>query len=317
MIGLFTGFLAQTVNKEKSYTKDLKLLLELTDVLNQVLDKKELITAFDPHFRKIEKINNWDIALYDERTGNFSLIKQNKTFTIKDLDQKIVEFMLGNMTFYKNKNINYFPLSQAGKFKGYFEIELKDKKDFGEEEIAFFMTFAKEFVLALERIRLYEELKHLAQADRLTDSFNYGYFLEILDERVKRKKEFVIIMIDADNFKSFNDVYGHIKGNVFLKKMTEEFKRFLGKNGILARYGGDEFVVLLERFDEDLLVYLKRFKKEVEDSLHVEESKIRVTISMGYSVFPKDGETAEEILSRADKLLYKAKSAGKNRVGYL
>ena len=150
-------------------------------------------------------------------------------------------------------------------------------------------------------------------------SLLFGILNKVGRQLIPSQKEDTIAekFADSDNFKNYNDTYGHISGNIFLKRIAKEFEKFIGQNGIISRYGGDEFVVLLEKHDGNLLEYVNDLKKYVEDNLNKDANKIRVTFSMGYAVFPKDGKTSEDIVSRADKSLYKAKSLGKDRVCYI
>jgi diguanylate cyclase (GGDEF)-like protein len=317
VVGLFTGFLSETVKKKEIYIKDLKILLELANVLSETMDVKKLVVSIEPYFNKINKINNWDIVLYDSKVRKFNFLRGNLLISISKFDPEIFKTVIKKMLFYKGKVYYYFPLIHNRKAIGFLRIEPNNKIKFNYEDVTFFMTFCSEFALAFERVRLYNETKYLADTDRVTGLYNYAYFLEILDKKVKDSNKFIILMIDLDNFKQYNDTYGHVEGNKFLKKVAEELKMAINNNGILARYGGDEFVAIIEKYDNDVLRYLEGIKNNVEYNLLQYESKIKVTLSMGYSIFPDDASTSEEIIIKADKSLYKAKMLGKDRIAYL
>ncbi|MEK6645272.1 MAG: GGDEF domain-containing protein [Candidatus Firestonebacteria bacterium] len=160
----------------------------------------------------------------------------------------------------------------------------------------------------------------LAITDRLTGLHNYGYFQEQLDEEIKSskedKREFALVMLDLDNFKKYNDTYGHLQGNIYLKNIANSIKEVVGPDKLLARYGGDEFVVLLS--DDNTGKLIERIKISVDNTEPPESTeKIKATVSVGVAIFPKDAKTGDELFDKADQALYRAKNAGKNRIAYL
>ena len=170
--------------------------------------------------------------------------------------------------------------------------------------------------IVTERNKLYEQLRKLANTDRLTELYNYGYFLEQADQEFAEKKDFAIIMIDLDNFKNYNDTYGHLSGNMCLRSIADNLKKEMAAC-LLARYGGDEFVVLREGKNEDIADFLEKFKSNMDAKFYEYDKKVSISMSIGYALYPKDGKTLQEVLAFADKALYKAKQTGKNRIAYL
>ncbi|OGF50978.1 MAG: hypothetical protein A2231_06380 [Candidatus Firestonebacteria bacterium RIFOXYA2_FULL_40_8] len=316
VVGLFTGFLSETVKKEETHVKDLQLVLAITEIMNENIDYDIMVQLLDPLFEKIEVISDWEIAVYNNGAKKFKFLREENEILASGMDPEIVDLLINQGKIYKGKSFIYFPQVKDKKVTGFLRIKPRNIQDFSEQDYDLFMTLAGEFALVIERNKLYEEIKHLADVDRLTDLYNYGYFLEQSDNRVKGKKHFAIIMIDLDNFKNYNDTYGHVAGNAYLQKVAEYFKIEL-KGCVLARYGGDEFVVLKDGKNEDIDIFLKNFKCVMDARFIEYEKRIKVTMSIGYALFPKDGNTSEEVLSKADKCLYKAKQSGKNRIAYL
>lgn len=167
-------------------------------------------------------------------------------------------------------------------------------------------------------------LKALAQTDVLTGVANRRYFDDIY-QSVWRKKRIEggalsVLMIDFDNFKSFNDLYGHAMGDVCLKSIVETLSKCIrGGSDILARYGGEEFIVLLAPNSlADAAAVAERMQHSIEDLdiPHAMSPQGRVTISIGVAFVETVGDkmTAKELSEAADKALYRAKTAGKNRV---
>ena len=318
VIGLFSGFLVEDVKKEKTRSGELELLLDATDAVNRALNMAELLSAVKTTMEALKNVEDWDLLLNTSNGDGIIKARTGEELPLKELGDRFRKFMVKGGSYFRDKDAHYFHVMQGAKSMGAMKVRLKDNALVTKNETAFFMTFENELVLALERLRLYEELRRLSEIDRLTGLLNYGRFLELLDERIKNTgKGFVIVMMDSDNFKTYNDTYGHIAGNTFLKTVARELEKITRKEDLVARYGGDEFVLLIEHVEPRMLGYIKEIKSKVENSINTDENRIQVTFSIGYAVFPQDGRTSEGILAWADKSLYKAKSMGKNRVAYL
>ncbi len=164
------------------------------------------------------------------------------------------------------------------------------------------------------------QLERLSVHDRLTGLYNYSYFVDRLDEEIKRSKRYEIplalIMIDIDYFKDFNDTFGHEKGNKVLKDIAVIIKEKVRDIDIVARYGGEEFAVLLPNIGKEAKEAAERIRKSVELAEFegdFEEPIVKKTISAGVAVYPVDASDDTELVVRADEALYKAKESGRNR----
>ncbi len=166
-----------------------------------------------------------------------------------------------------------------------------------------------------------EEIEYYATRDPLTGLYNrrlFGEFLEHEIERARRINTNVgLIFIDIDNFKLINDTYGHIYGDMYLKEVAVILKKTIREEDIAARFGGDEFAIILPNSDLDTTFFIaRRIKKAIEDT-YVVSSKgfyIRSTVSIGIAVFPEHGQNTMELLASADNMLLQAKDQGKNRI---
>lgn len=156
--------------------------------------------------------------------------------------------------------------------------------------------------------------------DKLTGAYNKEFFREKVNEYKNNidsfNKKASLAFMDIDDFKYINDTYGHVIGDYILKDYAEFMKSFLGPNDLLFRFGGDEFLILF--FGEDEMYGFKRMEiiRESLQKNHFRyeelQESIRLTISAGIT-FINQEDSIEEILDRADKLLYKSKRLGKNR----
>jgi len=160
---------------------------------------------------------------------------------------------------------------------------------------------------------------NLAVTDGLTQLFNIRYFkiilrTECIMAKSEIRKQFCIVMTDIDHFKHFNDTYGHRVGDLVLRKVSDVLKDSVRSSDVVARYGGEEMIVLLRGADlEGGLSVAEDLRKKVENQKITDtKNTYKVTISLGVASFdPNDNE--EKIIQRADEGLYKAKNSGRNR----
>lgn len=167
-----------------------------------------------------------------------------------------------------------------------------------------------------------ERLRQLAITDGLTGLYNYRYFKEQLTQeinRAKRHKLWVsVVMIDIDFFKYYNDNHGHPAGDAVLETIAKLLRSNIRNIDVAARYGGEEFSLILVETDKNAAaVVARKIKKLVEDypfSYRETQPNGKLTISMGVATFPEDGYSPDEMVTCADRRLYRAKQKGRNMV---
>ena len=184
------------------------------------------------------------------------------------------------------------------------------------------LTYANETLTRqLEEINaLREKLQEQAIRDPLTNAFNRRYMVESLSLELARAEregaKFSVVIVDIDNFKQFNDTYGHQCGDLVLQKITAFLVQHTRRSDVVCRYGGEEFVVImpgasLETAYERAEAWRQDFS---ETAIEYEGMKLFATISGGAATFPEHGSTEEAVLQAADRALYRSKDAGKNKV---
>lgn len=162
--------------------------------------------------------------------------------------------------------------------------------------------------------RAEERIRNLAVSDPLTGLANYRQLVEALETEIKRfgrnERPFVVLLLDLDGLKKINDAQGHITGSRALCRLADMLRLYSREMDTAARYGGDEFVLILPETDVEAarLVAQRISKRLAEDG---EEPKI--SVSIGMAVYPNDGETSNEILGAADRDLYREKGVPKKR----
>jgi len=213
------------------------------------------------------------------------------------------------------KNILAIPLVARRKA---ISVILIENTDPGECDN--FLILAPQIALQIERISLFDEVEKLSVTDGLTGTFLRRYFLPRLKEEVRRAKEshtnISFIMADLDNFKNCNDRFGHLVGDIILKEMAAILKKNVREIDLVARFGGEEFCILLPDADKaGSYVVAERIRKAAAGhTIKAYDESVRITISMGISSLPADASGVDELIENADKALYEAKRQGRNRV---
>lgn len=174
----------------------------------------------------------------------------------------------------------------------------------------------------LIKSRDFEQQYKLATTDGLTELFNHRYFQEQIRRQLEHCKRyntsFSLIIIDIDFFKKFNDNFGHQSGDAVLRQVAQTLKRNVRATDIVCRYGGEEMSIILPNTaEEEAYSTAQKICERVAQHKFklTNGTETNVTISLGVSTFPKDGDTAESMISTADKRLYDAKNNGRNQVG--
>jgi two-component system cell cycle response regulator len=167
----------------------------------------------------------------------------------------------------------------------------------------------------------YESALKTATIDWLTGLYNHGHFKKVLELEIKRSLRhpypISLIILDVDNFKECNDRLGHSAGDSILHGVGQAVRSRIREIDLAARYGGDEFAVILPYSDGDGTVFVAQRIQEAIRCLDVPQTEgqgpAALSVSMGIAVFPEDASTAEEIVKMADQMLYRAKKNGKNQ----
>ncbi len=204
-------------------------------------------------------------------------------------------------------------------------------RHFGEDERDLLESLAAQFGVALENARAFAEQQALAVTDALTGLYNRRQFNLRLEEEVGRAARYqepvALVMVDIDDFKSFNDTFGHPAGDRVLKSLAIVMRSHLRRVDMVARYGGEEFAIILPRaLPADAYRVAERIRAAVEaqmqpivadicaDAAPEKPPREKITISMGVAGAPRHAQEAPTLLNLADVALYEAKRRGKNQV---
>lgn len=189
--------------------------------------------------------------------------------------------------------------------------------------LALVLTFIVAYVIKYKnKSKDFDYTYKLATTDSMTGLYNHRFFQEQMTLQIENAKryngKFSLILIDIDFFKKFNDTYGHQAGDAVLKQVAELLKKSVRTSDIVARYGGEEMAIILPNNDfEHAVIAADKICKKIASTPFQLNAKVttNVTISLGVSTFPDNGETPQELIEYSDKGLYAAKENGRNQVG--
>jgi diguanylate cyclase (GGDEF)-like protein len=187
-----------------------------------------------------------------------------------------------------------------------------------EEQLQLFKTHALHFVENAESFELIEEMSY---TDSLTGLANQRYFFRRLHEEINRAKRYnrslALIIFDLDELKYTNDTYGHLAGDAVLKQMGEILRQSIRTIDVVARYGGDEFCVVMPEADTAVcLKFMERLQNEIMNSrFHIDglDEPLLCTVSIGGAVYPDHADDSKKLIFAADMALLKAKGTGRNK----
>ena len=315
-------------------------LQQINRAISSIFDVRELLKFVNDVIIGVMGVNNSTILLYDEKKGVFELIATNiaKNEEIDTLKGSIncgtlikifnsgaplVENYLdaGKYEFIMEREVNSFicmPLSTKSRKFGLVLIEHKFANAFDERDVRLVEIIGKQVGIALENAELYQKLQEMATVDSLTGVHNRLYFQEMLEKEFKNAAldsyPLSLAIFDVDYFKKFNDTFGHLFGDKVLKYITRLVKERLDKGEIIARFGGEEFVVLFPETDlMEAYEKVEVFRKMIADAVIKDETvTASVTVSFGVSSYPECAGSETELVRTADDALYAAKASGRN-----
>ena len=193
---------------------------------------------------------------------------------------------------------------------------------FTQEDVELLEALTQQAALALNNARQHKLVTRQSRIDSLTQVYNHGYFLELLNQELALAAAdytpLSLIMLDVDHFKKYNDTYGHLVGDEVLMLMVKTIKRFIKERDFIGRWGGEEFAIALPKTSiTDAWSVAIRIQQTLE-TMHIsvlDHKDIPVpTVSQGIAEFPKDAGETFQLVDLADKRLYIAKERGRNQI---
>ena len=328
----------------------LRDLIEVAKALGSTIDQDTILRVILMSAMRFAETPAGSIALYDSVRGELALHaheglsaefvrKERWTVQPGGLTEKI---LTGGKTLFVNdtaatpfftnpvalnegiRSLICVPLRVQSRIVGILYLDDFVPREFDRERMKLLSVLGTFAAMAVENAQLHARTRQMAITDSLTGLYNHRHFQQVFSRELSRARRYdntlAIIMIDVDDFKKFNDTYGHPHGDKVLAALGDLLTEALRSSDLAFRYGGEEFVVLLPETDlTSALQAAERLRELVErKSVAILKgiSPHGVTVSGGVAAFPRDGVNRSELLKNVDDLLYRAKECGKNRINY-
>lgn len=260
----------------------------------------------------------------DEKNGGILALSLNDGMSLHITKEKIGSLKNDHfLKLFDSEEFAIVPLIAKDNAIGLIVVDnFVTHKPITNDDIRMLTMFTNQAGLAIEKSRLYEKTLIRAHTDSLTDLWNHGYFQQVIESMLNQAKEqsdyLSLILIDIDDFKIFNDTWGHQKGDELLFVTAKLIKEASRKLDYVCRYGGEEFAVLLPKTNfKDALLIAERIHSLV-GKYHFESGQghppQKITLSLGVATFPIHAHTKTQLIQVTDKALYEAKKRGKNMV---
>ena len=328
------------IGRSMTATHDIKTIFEqLYDNINELMRADTLMVGFHDEVKRtldfdlfIEKNaqqETFSLSLDNKKSLSVYSLRNRKTLKFDDVEKEHKTFVEAVATSRGSMMLSamYAPLIVEGETIGVLSIQARKRNTYTAMHKVLLETLASYLAIAIKNARrskelaqLNKQLKALSELDGLTGIPNRRMFDEtygpLLSETQARNKPFSLLFIDIDDLKEFNDSYGHLHGDEVIIEVAHYLQENKEESFFVARYGGDEFVMLLPGVDLDAA---KAYAQKLTDSLmEIKERKgfeDMVTVSIGLgTVEPDDTVSPEDLLAFVDERLYESKDRGKNRI---
>ena len=335
--------LEETIATFQEGMLDLYSLVELGRTISASLDLDQLFTTTMKRVAETTGVESYALFLHDE-TGDKLVartVSGTGTEALQDRAFAIGEGLAGRVYQSRSpetqsagsplpwpdvpshvRSVVALPLSSsADRTLGVLLLYSPTAGAFGERQTAYFTAVAKQLAIALENAQLFLKTRELSYRDALTGLFNRRYFEEALDREVRRGIRYnlpvALLIADIDHFKIYNDSQGHHEGDNVLKEVTARLTENTRQVDIVARIGGEEFVIILPMTTKThARLVAEKLRRSVEETKIPGEEVLpggRLTISLGLAAYPEDASDPTGLVQAADAALYTAKRKGRNR----
>ncbi len=309
---LLREFFARRLNSKTTELNS--LLIESAGLLK---DKQRL----DAENTDLNKAFSQTLALYEVTKDICKSLEEEKVFNIfhenlkKYIGVRDCQYIKDNADLIKYKDYTIIPLDSGESQVSYLAFD-----GILEEDRDKLLILAQQFLIGLRRAIFYQKVSELAITDTLTQVYSRRYFLERFNEELRRSKKnkllLSFLMIDIDNFKQYNDRYGHLVGDAILREISKTIRQTVRQIDFVGRYGGEEICIVLAETDKEQASFAaERIRQGIASAvIKVYDEELKATVSIGVSTFPDNAGNIKDLIEMADQALYLAKETGKNKV---
>lgn len=328
---------------------ELETMVELGKALTATLDLGEVLNAVMTSVCQTIKASTWSLLLADEKTHEliFEVVVSPAAERLKGKRLPAGQGVAGwvathgealllpdvqqdsrfradydRESSFTTRSIACVPLKSADCIRGVIELINPFDEGFVDDDLQLLSTIADFAAIAIENARNYQRIQQLVITDDLTGLYNASHMAKLIEFEVERAdryyKEVSLVFIDLDFFKSVNDSRGHLSGSLLLSEFGEFIRKNIRKIDIAARYGGDEFVLVLpETSKAGALTLCTHLLEGLRKHLFLVNAglpAVQLTASLGIATFPEDAKSKDELVAKADKAMYYVKEHSRNAV---
>lgn len=306
-------------------------LLEISRYINQYIKDPNLFPLINDMLIGVfgAKFSNIYIKLendyYEATAVNVSsaMIEAEKNLILQNNEE---EFILNSESpIYASSNEDELiysclgvPVKVDNRLIGFVLIQHTEINYFTKDHAIFLSLIGNHIGVAIENNFLYKQIIESANRDGLTEIFNKRYFFETLDHISNLEEQnYSIVILDLDDFKMINDTYGHPFGDIVLRTIANIIKNLTRTSDIVARYGGDEIIIFMHNFydPEKVMNRVEIIRREIAKAV-ISNEDITLSVTASFGVYIKHDEllTLDEVIKKADEIMYLSKNSGKNKV---
>lgn len=297
-----SDFLYSTLELDLLYDRILDIIVATMGMSAAIIFKKEA-----GELKNMQDIN------VEEKSELYYYLKGHYQ-DIAEADQILIK---NEVDFFEDiKTLIAIPINLNDYQGVLYAIQSKYKQLINENQRKFIRTLANQIRVSIRNALNHQKVKRLSVTDGLTKLYNHSYFHQQLEQ--KEGEKYSVAIMDIDNFKKFNDQYGHQAGDQVLRKLSEVLKSTVRDKDIVARYGGEEFVIYFGITDQKILTkVIKRLMKKIRNlEVEFEGQKLKITVSIGIAINKSGDFSAERLIQKADTALYIAKGSGRDQVKF-
>jgi diguanylate cyclase (GGDEF)-like protein len=332
----------------KDYRRELRFFIETAHTLTSSREPKTALRTIIDKARVLVRCRAWSLFLVDPATGDlvFEMVGGPKARGLKGLRIRAGSGIVGWVathakpaivrdartdrrflrevdaaTGFRTRSVLCVPILSKGKPVAVLEMLNKIGAPFTRNDLSLLSRLTNQASIALEHASLIQQVSNLAITDKLTGLFNARYLDQIVEGEIRRYHRYrstvAMIFLDLDHFKQINAAFGHPVGSLCLTELADIIRGSVRDVDIPARYGGDEFVVILpETTVATARMVAERLRKAIRAHTFLRRlgHRAKLAASVGIAGFPDHAKTKQELMSKADAAMYRSKAAGGNRV---